>query len=70
MLLKSQMPEFLTRIEKIGSVSFGYHLFAAQDYAVDDIREFVTTIQKQHSGFYIMLQTDGLKINFIASVDK
>jgi alanyl-tRNA synthetase len=70
MLLKSQTPELLARIEKIGAVPFAHLLFAAEDYSLDDIREFVGMVQKQHPGFYVMLQADGSKINFIASVDK
>ena len=69
-LLKSQMPELLSRIEKIGSIPFSYFLFAAQDYSLDDIRDFVQQVQKQNPGFYILFQHDGSKTNFIASVDK
>lgn len=68
--LKLQMPELLSRIETIKNIPFAYALFAATDYLLDDIREFVQQVQKQHPGFYIMFQVDGQKINFIASVDK
>lgn len=69
-ILKQQMPEFLSRIEKVGSVSASYFLFPAQDYAFDDIKEFLQTIQKQNPGLYLALQVDQAKINFIVSLDK
>ncbi len=70
MLLKSQTPELLARIEKIGAVSFAHLSFAAQDYALEDIREFMQTIQKQNPGLYLALQVDQSKINFMVSLDK
>ncbi len=69
-LLKLQMPEFMKRAEKIASILFSDFTFASMDYSLDDIREFVQMIQKQNLGFYVAFQIDGLKINFIVSIDK
>ena len=69
-LLKQQMPELLKRIEKIGMISTAYFTFPAQDCSLDDVREFLQTIQKQNPGLYLAFQVDASKVNFIVSLDK
>lgn len=68
--MKYQMPGLLADVEMIGYVPFLYLLFASKDYELDDLREFAQQLQKQLSGFYMLMQIDGQKSSFIASVDK
>ena len=70
MLLQAQLPTLLKNVIMVGKVPFLMVPCAAVDYSFDDLREFVPLLQKQQPGFYMLLQVDGNKVNFIASVDK
>jgi alanyl-tRNA synthetase len=66
--IKHLMSQWVERVEMVESVPFLYLDLA--NYDLDSLREIAQLLQKQKAGFYMLVQLDGAKSIFVASVDK